>query len=62
MKFAKATPAERAELVRMVSASAELVIFIGRTIKNGPGPNARANADAISAEFIDAIIGVQEAE
>lgn len=62
MNSTKASPAEMAALVRMVAASAELIIFIGRMIKNGPGPNARTNADAISAEFVDAIIGVQESE
>jgi hypothetical protein len=65
MKFAKASPAEKAALVRMVSASAKLIVVIGRLIKGGPTAyllQPETVVNGASEEFIDAIIGVQEAE
>lgn len=63
MKFSKTSPAERAALVWMVSASAKLIVVIGRSIKNGPNLLGEFDrVDGVATEFVDAIIGAQESE
>jgi len=68
MKFTKASPAERFALVRMVSASAKLIVIIGRAIMNKDvdlsteGSTDKSGISSASSEFVNAIIGVQESE
>lgn len=59
MTLPTATPAERAALVRMVSASMRVVIIIGRAIKEGTAILDRT-IDSASNEFVDAIKEVSE--
>lgn len=62
MKFSKATPEERAALVRMVAASARLIVVIGRAIVDSglEASHPMAVNDA-SVELVTAIMEVSEA-
>lgn len=59
MTFPTATPAERAALVRMVSASARLIVVIGRLIVDR-SLKIEMPIDLVSEEFADAIKKVSE--
>lgn len=59
MTLPTATPAERAALVRMVSATARLIVVIGRLIVD-QGLKIEEPIHPAAEELIDAIIEVQE--
>lgn len=62
MKFSKATPAERAALVRMVAASVRLIVVIGRAIvDSGLEASYPMAVNDASVELVTAIMEVSEA-